>query len=84
MIINRTADVARGRGITTITDLAARTGLAYNTAHALFTGRTTRIDHETLDRLCAALGVQPGDLLVYVSPASAGDGLTALATSTSD
>lgn len=66
MIINRTAAVARRQGITTVTALAARTGLAYNTAHALYTGRTTRIDHETLDRLCATLDVQPGELLVYV------------------
>ena len=68
MIINRTAAIARGRGITTITALAAHTGLAYNTAHALYTGRTTRIDHDTLDRLCAALDAQPGDLFVYVPP----------------
>ena len=66
MIINRTAAIARRCGITTITALAERTGLAYNTAHALYTGRTTRIDHETLNRLCAALDAQPGDLLVYV------------------
>jgi DNA-binding Xre family transcriptional regulator len=66
MIINRTAAIARRCGITTITALAARTGLAYNTAHALYTGRTTRIDHDTLDRLCAALDAQPGDLFVYV------------------
>ena len=74
MIVNRTAAFARRRGIMTITALAARTGLAYNTAHALYTGRTTRIDHETLDRLCAALDAQPGDLFVYVPhAASIGD-----------
>jgi putative transcriptional regulator len=70
MIVNRTAAIARGRGILTITALAARTGLAYNTAHALYTGRTTRIDHDTLDRLCAALDAQPGDLFVYVPQAT--------------
>ena len=84
MIINRTAAVARGRGITTITELAMRTGLAYNTAHALFTGRSTRIDHETLDRLCAALGVQPGDLFVYEPQRTAGGDLTARGASLSD
>jgi hypothetical protein len=35
MIINRTAELARRRGITTITALAAQTGLAYHTVHAL-------------------------------------------------
>lgn len=69
MIINRIGEVARRRGITKVTELAERTGLAYQTAHALFTGRTTRIDYETLDRLCATLEAQPGDLLVHVGPA---------------
>jgi DNA-binding Xre family transcriptional regulator len=76
MIINRTATIARRRGITTIAALAARAGLAYNTAHALYTGRTTRIDHVTLDRLCAALDAQPGDLFVYVPPAAPPDGVS--------
>lgn len=66
MIVNRIGEIARLRGITKITELAERAGLAYNTAHALYTGRTTRIDYETLDRLCETLGVQPGDLLVHV------------------
>ncbi|HEU5103311.1 MAG TPA: helix-turn-helix transcriptional regulator [Roseiflexaceae bacterium] len=76
MIVNRTADIARRCGITTIAALAARAGLAYNTAHALYTGRTTRIDHETLNRLCAALDVQPGDLFVYVPHATERDATT--------
>lgn len=77
MIVNRTADLARRRGITKITDLAERAGLSYNTAHALFTGRTTRIDYETLERLCATLEVEPGDVLIRVKPTSnaATDGL---------
>ena len=70
MIVNRVGEVARGRGITKITELAERSGLAYNTAHALFTGRTTRIDYDTLNRLCETLDAQPGDLLVHVSDAA--------------
>jgi putative transcriptional regulator len=66
MIVNRVGEIARKRGITKITELAERAGLAYNTAHALFTGRTTRIDYETLDRLCQTLCAQPGDLFVHV------------------
>ena len=73
MIVNRVGEIARWRGITKITDLAERAGLAYNTAHALYTGRTTRIDYDTLDRLCATLDVQPGDLLVHVKPSAAGE-----------
>jgi putative transcriptional regulator len=70
MIVNRVGEIARKRGITKITELAERSGLAYNTAHALFTGRTTRIDYDTLNRLCETLNVQPGDLLVHVSDPS--------------
>jgi putative transcriptional regulator len=71
MIVNRVGELARRRGITKITELAERAGLAYNTAHALFTGRTTRIDYETLDRLCETLDAQPGDLLVHVKAGQA-------------
>ena len=56
-------EVARERGLT-IKALAERAGVAYNTAHALFTGRATRIDLDTLDRICAALQTEPGDLFV--------------------
>jgi len=70
MIVNRVGEIARDRGITKITELAERAGLAYNTAHALYTGRTTRIDYDTLDRLCETLDVQPGDLLVRVRSAA--------------
>ncbi len=48
----------------TIKALAERAGVAYNTAHALCTGRATRIDLDTLDRICAALRVEPGELFV--------------------
>ncbi len=59
----RVGDVARRQGLT-IKALAERAGLAYNTAHALATGRVIRIDLDTLDRVCAALGVEPGELFI--------------------
>lgn len=59
----RIGEVARQQGLT-IKALAERAGVAYNTAHALFTGRATRIDLDTLDRICAALQVEPGDLFI--------------------
>ncbi len=58
----RVGELAKAQGLT-IKALAARAGVSYNTAHALYTGRATRIDLDTLDRMCAALGVRPGDLL---------------------
>ena len=48
-----------------ISELQRRTGLAYTTLHALYHGRTDRIDLDTLDRICRALGVGVGDILEY-------------------
>ena len=59
----RIGERAREQGLT-IKALAERAGVAYNTAHALYTGRATRIDLDTLDRMCAALQVEPGDLFI--------------------
>lgn len=59
----RIGEVARQQSLT-IKALAERAGVAYNTAHALFTGRATRIDLDTLDRICTALQVEPGDLFI--------------------
>lgn len=59
----RIGELARQEGLT-IKALAARASVAYNTAHALYTGRATRIDLDTLDRMCAALRVEPGELFV--------------------
>lgn len=59
----RIGELARQQGLT-IKALAARAGVAYNTAHALYTGRATRIDLDTLDRMCAALQVEPRDVFV--------------------
>ena len=67
-IINRIEPVARARGITSVKELAERAGLAYNTTHALWNNRTERVDFGTLDKLCAALDAEPGDLLIRVKP----------------
>lgn len=47
-------------------DVLRATGLAKGTITALYYDRATRIDFGTLNKLCEFLGVQPGDLLVYV------------------
>ncbi len=57
----RIGEVAKQQGLT-IKGLSERAGVAYNTAHSLYTGRATRIDLDTLDRFCAALQVEPGEL----------------------
>lgn len=64
----RIGELAREQGLT-IKALAQRAGVAYNTAHALYTSRATRIDLDTLDRISAALRVMPGDIFVrYTLP----------------
>jgi len=70
----RIGELARQQGLT-IKALAERAGVAYNTAHALYTGRALRIDLDTLDRMCAALEAGPGDVFVrHTAPAPADHG----------
>ena len=57
----RVGELARHHGLT-ISALAKRAGVATNTAHALYTARATRIDLQTLDRIAAALAVEPGEV----------------------
>ncbi|MDP9312108.1 MAG: helix-turn-helix transcriptional regulator [Chloroflexota bacterium] len=59
----RIGELAKQQGFT-IKAVAERAGVAYNTAHALCTGRATRIDLDTLDRICTALKVEPRDIFV--------------------
>ena len=65
MIINRTGEIARERGLS-VRQLSQQAGIMYNTALNLCRGVGTRIDFEVLDSLCKVLHVQPGDLLVWV------------------
>ena len=59
----RVGAIAKQQGLT-IKALAERAEVAYNTAHALYTGRALRVDLDTLNRLCNALDVEPGELLI--------------------
>ena len=63
MVNLRVRELAEERGITTITELAERAHLAYDTARDLWHGRMQRIDRDVLGRVCLALGVKPGDIL---------------------
>jgi DNA-binding Xre family transcriptional regulator len=71
----RIGELAKQQGLT-IKALAEQAGVAYNTAHALYTGRATRIDLDTLDRMCGALHAAPGDLFIrHASPEHGEHGL---------
>ena len=64
-IVNRIGDAARQQNMN-IKAFSDKTGLAYNTAHDLYTGRVSRIGLDVLDKVCRVLKLQPGDLLVCV------------------
>jgi putative transcriptional regulator len=57
--------IAEKHGIKTGTELAERIGVNINTGHKLWSGRSERVDRETLAKLCKELQCTPGDLLVY-------------------
>lgn len=46
-------------------DLAARVGITEQNLSLLKSGKVKGVRFETLERLCAALDCQPGDLLEY-------------------
>ena len=65
MIVNKIGDLARQRDLN-VQELARKAGVAYGTAHGLYTGSSKRIDLDVLDKMCVALEAQPGDLFVRV------------------
>lgn len=46
-------------------ELAKMTGLSQNTISSLVSGKSMQIRYDTLDRICKALKVTPGDVLHY-------------------
>ena len=46
-------------------ELVKMTGLSQTTISALVSGKSKQIRYETLDRICRALKVTPGDILQY-------------------
>ena len=45
-----------------IQDMHIKTGLSRNTISNLYNDRATRVDYDTIDKLCAALGCSISDL----------------------
>jgi len=48
-----------------VADLIRATDISKSTLHRLYNGDTTRIEFDTLSKLCEALGVEAGDILKY-------------------
>jgi putative transcriptional regulator len=64
MIVNRLSRLLGERRMS-IAELQRRTGLAYVTVYNLYSGKSTRVDFETLNKICGVLGVTTSDILEY-------------------
>lgn len=49
-----------------VADLVRNTDISKSTLHRIYNDKTTRIEFDTLNKLCEALEVEPGDILKYV------------------
>lgn len=49
-----------------VADLIRMTDISKSTMHKIYNDQTTRIDFDTMDRICEALGVNVGDIFEYV------------------
>ena len=47
-----------------VADLVRSTGINKSTLHKLYNDESVRIDFETIDKICLAIDVEVGDLLV--------------------
>ncbi|WP_336175338.1 helix-turn-helix transcriptional regulator [Acinetobacter ursingii] len=48
-----------------VADLVRSTGINKSTLHKLYNDESVRIDFETINKICFALNVEVGDLLVF-------------------
>ena len=49
-----------------VADLIRMTGISKSTMHKVYNEQTSRIDFETMDKICEALEIGVGDLFAYV------------------
>ena len=64
MIISNLAVLLAERKLK-VADLVRSTGINKSTLHKLYNDESVRIDFETIDKICVALDVEVGDLLVF-------------------
>ena len=60
----RLSDILKERNLRQI-DFAAQTGLSENTISDLTNNAVRQIRLDTLARICDALAIKPGDILIY-------------------
>ncbi len=74
MIENRLSEIL-GRKRMNVSELARGAGISRSAAHKLYHDSGKSFDREVLAKVCGFLGVQVGDVLVYVpTGAEQGDG----------
>jgi len=66
-IVVRLRELREARGLSQL-QLSERAGVRQATISELESGKKLRLDFGILDRLCAALGVEPGELLEREQP----------------
>lgn len=49
-----------------VADLVRMSGISKSTLHRIYNDETTRIEFDTLSKLCEVLNVTPGDILKYI------------------
>ena len=49
-----------------VADLIRTTGISKSTMHKIYNEQTSRIDFETMDKICEALDIGVGDFFTYV------------------
>jgi DNA-binding Xre family transcriptional regulator len=58
-------EVAERAGLRNARELAIKTGLPPTSVYRIWTGKATRTDLATIDKLCTALDVKPGQLFEH-------------------
>jgi DNA-binding Xre family transcriptional regulator len=69
MVRLKVRELAEAKGILRPMDLARASGLSFSVVHKLWSGNQTRIDLATIDALCIALKVKPGQLIEFTEAA---------------
>ena len=64
MILNKFAVVLAEKRLS-VADVVRATGMSKSTLHKLYNDESSRIDFETIDKLCEFLEVNVGDLFEY-------------------
>ncbi len=60
-----------------VPELEAKSGVNKNTLYAIYNNKSRRVDLGVLERICAALECQPGDLMKY-EPEQKGEKIEAI------